>query len=154
MFPSRDLCYMSYPYSSELIRTKTCTITSCTSDRHTVRAWNLAHFPVYFSAPLPRTRLVRSVVILTTRACWLASTPPTGEYERKPWQRTTTTTTIQSQTPAPRGRTPTARAAPSPDSPNSAGLKARPRTKEQRDLFLFCLQWRNKITEENANAYS
>lgn len=58
--------------------------------------------------------------------------------------------TIQTQTPAPQGRTRTARAAPTPDSLDSAGLKPRPRTKDKGTFCLFCLQWRNKITKENA----
>lgn len=56
---------------------------------------------------------------------------------------------IQTQTPAPRGRTLTARAAPSPDSLHSAGLKPPVQELNTKGPFLFCLQWRNNITEEN-----
>lgn len=75
---------------------------------------------------LPRTHLVRSVAVSTTRACLLALAPPTGEYGRKAWWRTTTTMMIPIQTPAPQGQTPIAKAAPSPDSLDRPGLQGRP----------------------------
>lgn len=63
----------------------------------------------------PRIHSARSAAASTTRACWLASPPPTGGYERRAWRRTSTTRTTRTWTPAPPARTRTARAAPSLD---------------------------------------
>ena len=106
-----------------------------------------------FLSPPPRIHLERSAVVLTTRACWLASVPPTGEYGRKAWQRMTTTMKIQTQTPAPQGRTPTARAAPSPDCLDGAGLEARPELKRQGDLFFVFFAVEEKNHRGECNGY-